>query len=269
MISEIAEFYDSNPQYEWDRLARHRTEFAVTLRAFKEYLPKPPSNILEIGGGPGRYAITLTQQGYAVTLFDLSKNNLEFACRKAAEAGVELTDYVHGTATDLSCFPKESFDAVLLMGPLYHLLTLEERKKAVAEAAACLKPGGLLFASFIVRYAPFRYAAKARPDWLTEDSQHCERILSEGLFRPSRKVMENFTHAYYAHPTEIKPLMEQGGLETLELLASEGVVSLIEEQLNELAGELWETWVDMNYRLGKDPCVHGAAEHLLYVGRKK
>jgi hypothetical protein len=62
--------------------------------------------------------------------------------------------------------------------------------------------------------------------------------------------------------------MEQGGFATLDLIACEGVVSMIDEQLNTLTGEQWQAWVDLNYRLGKDPSVHGAAEHLLYVGEK-
>ena len=53
-------------------MERHRTEFAVTLRALDEHLPPPPAHILDCGGGPGRYAIALAQRGYTVTLFDLS-----------------------------------------------------------------------------------------------------------------------------------------------------------------------------------------------------
>ena len=63
--------------------------------------------------------------------------------------------------------------------------------------------------------------------------------------------------------------MERSGFETLDLIACEGVVSMIDDQLNELTGDLWQAWVDLNYQLGKDPSVHGAAEHVLYVGRKK
>ena len=62
--------------------------------------------------------------------------------------------------------------------------------------------------------------------------------------------------------------MESEGLETLGLIACEGVISMIEEKINELTGEAFEAWVELNYKLGRDPTVHGAAEHLLYVGRK-
>jgi len=62
--------------------------------------------------------------------------------------------------------------------------------------------------------------------------------------------------------------MEGCGLEMVQMIGCEGVVSQVEEQINELESNAWETWVDLNYRLGKDPALHGAADHILYVGRK-
>ena len=62
--------------------------------------------------------------------------------------------------------------------------------------------------------------------------------------------------------------MEKHGLETLDLSSCEGIVSMIENKINELTGEAGEAWVALNYAWGKDPAVHGTAEHLLYVGRK-
>ena len=124
MLRYVQRHYDRDPQREWERMDRHPTEFAVTLRALEQYLPPTPARVLDCGGGPGRYAIQLARWGYDVTLFDLSPASLRLAQTKAAEAGASLTAYEQGTATDLSRFPDESFDAVLLMGPLYHLLAL-------------------------------------------------------------------------------------------------------------------------------------------------
>src|SRR5512136_2362422 len=100
----ISHIYDKDPQHEWERMDRHRTEFAVTLRAMHEYLPSPPARVLDCGGGPGRYAIELARQGYDVTLFDLSAGNLALAREKADEAGVMLAGVEQGTALDLSWF---------------------------------------------------------------------------------------------------------------------------------------------------------------------
>jgi S-adenosylmethionine-dependent methyltransferase len=61
-MAEVEPFYDDYAAYEWDRLGRHKTEFAVTLRAMEEFLPAAPCSILDIGVGPGRYAIELSQR---------------------------------------------------------------------------------------------------------------------------------------------------------------------------------------------------------------
>lgn len=79
MSKIVEERYDQTTQIEWSRLDRHRTEFALSLRAMSDYLPPPSAMIADIGGGPGRYAIELTRQGYQVTLVDLARNNLTFA----------------------------------------------------------------------------------------------------------------------------------------------------------------------------------------------
>jgi len=265
-MSEVARYYDELAAQEWERLGNHRTEFAVTGRALKDYLPEPPARIIDIGGGPGRYAIALAQQEYDVTLVDISPNSLSFAKARAAEAGVKLADCICACATDLSQFQAESFEAALLMGPLYHLLEEEERRKAICEAARLLKPGAPIFASFTTRYAPCSFAAKYYPEKLAEENRDFRIMLETGVYRPVSG--QGWTHAYFAHPSEVRPLLESCGFESLDLIACEGIISMIEEKVNELTGEFWEEWVELNYRIGKDPCVHGAAEHLLYVGRK-
>ena len=263
-MSKVEGFYDNNAQREWDRLDRHRTEFAVTMRALREYLPPQPARIVDIGGGPGRYAIALAQSGYDVTLVDLSAGVLDFARGKATQANVRLAGYIHTNALDLGGLLGRPYDAALLMGPLYHLLAPEERLKAVQEAKSVLQVGAPLFASFITRYAGIRWVAKNLPTWLAEHHSDAEQLLETGINVPPDEG--GFTDSYFAHPSEIKPLMERGGFYTLDLLGCEGVVSFIEEEINLLQGELWAAWVDLNYRLGRDPSIHGAVEHLLYIG---
>ena len=81
-MNPVEQLYDSDPQREWAREARHRTEFAITRRVLADYLPAAPATIADLGGRPGRYAIPLAQQGYAVTLVDLSRGNLALAQEK-------------------------------------------------------------------------------------------------------------------------------------------------------------------------------------------
>ena len=261
----VEALYDNGAQREWEREDRHRTEFAITRRALAQYLPPPPARILDCGGGPGRYAIPLAQQGYDVTLFDLSAGNLRFAQEKAREAGATLR-FEQGTALDLSRFAEAEFDAVLLMGPLYHLLTEGERFRALTEARRVLKTGRPLFAAFITRWAAHRDAAMKYPNEPVEMPGLYEEIERTGLLPPRDGV--NFV-AYFAHPTEVAPLAQRAGFEVAETLGLEGVVSIIENvHVNALTGPAWDWWLETNWRAAHDPTMLGASEHLLVIGRK-
>jgi ubiquinone/menaquinone biosynthesis C-methylase UbiE len=264
--TQIEQYYDDSPQREWERLERHRTEFAVTSRVFIDTLPTPPASILDVGSGPGRYALLLAERGYSITLVDLSQKNLDFAHHKADTTGQTLHAYVHANATDLSAFPSDSFDAVLLMGPLYHLGELEQRQQALREAYRVLKPNALLFAAFITRNAPFRTLARLAPSLLFEESASWQDFIQTGVYKGYGSI--GFTASYFAYPTEIRPLLELSGFEILGLQACEGIVGDVEERINALSGEHWQAWVDLNVSLGKDPSVLGAAYHLLAIGRK-
>jgi ubiquinone/menaquinone biosynthesis C-methylase UbiE len=261
---EAEPFYNEFAPKEWQRLERHRTEFAVSLRAMKNYLPKPPGSVLDIGGGPGRYAIELSRQGYSVTLLDISRENLRIASLKAKEAQVFLAGTIHANAVDLGQFDSASCDAVLMMGPLYHLLTHKERSQAVHEAVRVLKPGGRLFTTFITRFAPFRLVASGKPAWLAQNPEYARQLLETGI----HDQPNHFAKAYYVHPDEVAPLMESCGLKTLNLIGCEGILAGHEEKVNALTDETWKAWVDLNYKLGQEPTLYGASDHLLHVGEK-
>jgi ubiquinone/menaquinone biosynthesis C-methylase UbiE len=217
-MKKVDEFYDSGAQREWERLDRHRIEFAVTKRAMADYLPRPPARLLDCGGGPGRYAIALAQQGYRVTLLDISAASLNLARLKASEAEIQLEDFIHGTALDLSRFPNGWFDAVLVMGPLYHLTRQEDRLAVTQEASRVLRLEGILMTAWITRYAPFRDAAATYPADIEPDLERWEQMRKDGV------NFGGWTDAYFAMPDEVIPLMESCGLTTLALLGVGGLL---------------------------------------------
>lgn len=263
MSDPVEAYYGRDAEHEWGRLTRHPMEFTLTMRALSQYLP-PEARILDVGGGPGRYATELARRGHRVTLVDLSLANVELARVKAAEAGVHLDGFIHGNALDLSAFPKAAYDAVLLLGPLYHLVDSGQRDQALRQAVERLNAGGLLFGAYITRFAflwdMLKYAPEAAKDLPAEISS----LLDHGVTYGER----GFTQAYFARPEEICPAMERAGLTTLTLLAAEGPISLVEPMVNGLEAGQFDAWAEICWRLAPEPSLLGAAEHLLYIGQK-
>jgi len=263
-MTNVERYYDNDAHAEWARLDRDRVEFAVTLRALAEYLPPPPARVLDIGGGPGRYSIELSRRGYDVTLADISAAELSLAEQKASEQGVRISALVKADARDLTVFEDGRFDAVLLMGPLYHLLEEADRRRAVAEAVRVARTGGIVMATNITRYAAIRWWAKHLPMQVVERADVYEAQVATG----TTPNAVGFTDLYLMRPAELPALFDGTGVEHVVTVACEGVVSMIRDKLHELDPEPWEFWMDLNYRLGKDPDTHGLAEHLLYIARK-
>jgi 2-polyprenyl-3-methyl-5-hydroxy-6-metoxy-1,4-benzoquinol methylase len=262
-MSAIEEYY--NQQYdEWGRLERHRIEFEMTKKALDEYI-EADSEVLDVGGGPGRYSIYLAQRGHKVTLFDLSEMLVKQAVENAANAGVALQDAVKGNALELDkMLPGKSFDAVLCMGPLYHLLEKEERREAVRQCLARLRPGGILIAAFISAYAPAIDGLKGAPNEIGKQKSWFLKLLDDGRHHGEF----GFTDAYFIDPEKVEAQFDGFDLETLRIMGTESLGALREDSMKLLEESVFQEWIDLFYRIADRKAVLGACEHLLYIGKK-
>ncbi len=274
MTSEaVHSYYASFGEREWTRLTTPTgaIEFAVNSHALVKHLPSN-ARVLDIGGGPGRYALWLAERGHRVVLADLSSELLAIARRKAAEStsGTLIEEIVEADARDLSQWDDDSFDAVLSLGPFYHLPDPADRERAVGELSRVVRPGGLAFVAFMTRYS-FLRRTMAVPDerrHLTQQ-EFVERLLEEGVF--INDVAGRFTHGYGAHPEEIAPFFEPYGFEMLELLASESIAGGIQDSLTEMSTDIpdvYQVALDLILRAASDQSILGMSDHLLYVGKK-
>jgi SAM-dependent methyltransferase len=125
-----------------------------------------PLSILDAACGTGMHAVALAQQGNAVSGADLSAGMIERAKVNAAAAGVEARFAAVGfgaLAQEFQGQPGFPFDAVLCLGnSLPHLLIRPELDAALADFAACLKPGGLL----LIQNRNFDAVAAQRQRWM-------------------------------------------------------------------------------------------------------
>jgi len=189
----VSAFYDSIVSYEWSRLDRYILEYAAIRHYFTRFLPPPPARVLDIGGGPGRYAFLLAQQGYNVTLVDLSPENLEWARNQFAQAGLDV-DTRLANACNLGEFADASFDVALLLGPLYHLPELEDRLKAVAEMRRILKSDGKAFSMMLTRAATIYEGFNRWPEGIL-DTVGVQRLITTGKdFKDRKSTRLNSSH---------------------------------------------------------------------------
>jgi len=264
-IRDIAAYYDFDPEKEHERLSVHQLEYDLTLRILARYLPVK-GNLLEIGAATGRYTLPLVEQGYALTAMDLSHRQIRFCQGRLREAG--LIDSIHFMVSDARCLSlkkEQSYDAALLMGPLYHLIEFEDRQRALREVFNRLKPEGMIFSAFISRFGIMGDLMKNIPDWI-EKGAEVDSILEEG--RDTYHESEGF-RGYFATVDEITPLHESMGFDTVALLGVEPAISADDESYNRLEVRQRELWLDLFERISGEPSILGASRHLLYIGKKQ
>ncbi len=150
MNNRVRDYYESNLLREWQRLDTpiSQLEFRSTLHLIEKYFPKH-GHICDIGGGPGRYTIELLKQGYDVTLTDLSELFLDFAKSQMDQRGLHAKQIIPADARDMSALETNAYDAVLLMGPLYHLPDAQDRQRVLSELKRILKPEGTALVAYL------------------------------------------------------------------------------------------------------------------------
>jgi ubiquinone/menaquinone biosynthesis C-methylase UbiE len=223
------------------------------------YLPQPPATILDVGGGPGVYAADLNEAGYDVELIDLVPRHI----RQATERGIRCQV---GDARRLPV-PAASQDAVLLLGPLYHLQDRSDRITALREAVRVARPGSPVFAAAISRYAP---AIDGLDSGFFDDpafAKLLEAVTATGLHENPTDNPDYFTTSYFHLPEDLAVELEEAGLEKVEVLAIEGigwVAADLDDRLDD--GEQQRRLMTLLQQLERQPSILGASPHLLGVG---
>ncbi|HTX16125.1 MAG TPA: class I SAM-dependent methyltransferase [Candidatus Baltobacteraceae bacterium] len=192
-----------------------------TQAILSRYLPPAPAAIYDVGGAAGVYAFPLAKQGYEVHLIDPVDLHLEQARSQSAASGVKLGSIAQGDARQLET-PSGIADAVLLLGPLYHLVEPADRLRALREARRILKPHGVVFAAAISRFASL-LAGLAFDTFQDADFRAIVAgDLASGQHRNPTNRIEYFTTAYFHRPEELSAEVRAAGFHNVQLLAVEG-----------------------------------------------
>jgi ubiquinone/menaquinone biosynthesis C-methylase UbiE len=267
---EIQKHYDQEAE-EQTRLEQHagQLEYYRTKEIIGRHLPRKATVVLDIGGGPGRYATWLANLGHQVHLVDPVALHVEQAQEAvSSQGGKPLASATVGDARDLK-FPDRSAGVVLLLGPLYHLVKRTDRVKSLLQAQRKLKPGGLLFAAAISRFASaldglFRNFVED-PDFY----RILEQDLKNGQHRNPTNKPQYFTTAFFHHPDELRSEIEDAGFAPAQLYALEGpgwLVPDFERKWND--PEMRGKFLSIIRTVETEPTLLGQSAHLLAVARK-
>ena len=269
VLPEMFEHYSTG--YETQRLQQggSHIELVRSQQIIMRYIPKPPAIVFDIGGGPGVYAFWLAKQGYEVHLIDVNPLHIEQARQTnlslpvALLAEMEVGDARSVKRTD------SSVDVVLLMGPLYHLIEREDRLTALREAYRILKPGGLLIAAAISRFASLFDGLRLG---FFEDPAFVaiiERDLTDGQHRNPTNHPDYFTTAFFHHAQELEAEVKESGFLYEKTLPVEGPLWLSPYVIDNFSDqERSERFLALIRRIENEPSLLGTTAHLLAVARK-
>lgn len=243
-------------------------EFVRTQELLGRYLPKSPAVILDVGGGPGAYARWLADLGYDVHLLDPVPLHVSQATDSTRLRSRPLASAVVGDARALP-FDSESADAVLLLGPLYHITERAQRLAAWREAFRVLRSQGRVFAVGISRFASALDGLRSGHIGDTAFVSIYQRDLQDGQHRNPTNHPGYFTTAYFHQPSELCDEMRESGFYYEATFGVEGPAWLLQD--------FTEQWADSSRRerlleavrsVEREPSLLGASVHLLAVGTK-
>jgi SAM-dependent methyltransferase len=260
--SEVTSYYDRGD--EEDRLVTGDgvLEYARTQVLLGRFLPAPPARILDVGGGPGRYAAWLASEGYEVTLIDPVPLHVAQAQARADRRPFRA-QLGHARALE---FADGSFDAVVMLGPLYHLPERDERVGALREAMRVVRPGGVVVAAGISRFASLIVGVCqdliTDPDYVAivevdiRAGQH--RATPDGRY---------FTTAFFHHPDELRAEAFEAGLTDVEILAVEGPWCELPDLRERYADpSRWDSLLHAIELVEREPSLLGASGHIVAIG---
>jgi SAM-dependent methyltransferase len=260
--TEVMDYYRRGGERRRLLAGQGRLEYLRTLDVLTRVLPPAPASVLDVGGATGIYAEPLAVAGYRVNVVDPVPDHVSEA---AGRAGVtaEL-----GDARELPA-PDASVDAVLLLGPLYHLTNRSDRVRAWQEAARVLRPGGVVVAATISRFASsFDGFVKG---YLSDPRfpPIVERALAEGVHHNNGAEPGWFTTAYFHRPDETPGEVVDAGLVIERVVMVEGPLWMIGPSLDQILADPDSTQalLTMLRRIEDEPSLAGASSHLLTVAR--
>ncbi|MBN1581431.1 MAG: class I SAM-dependent methyltransferase [Anaerolineae bacterium] len=265
----VLDYYDAYDEQARLSHAWGQIEYLRTQNIILRHLKPPPAVVLDVGGAAGRYACWLAREGYQVHLVDPVPLHIQQAqAASGAQPEAPIASYRLGDARDLA-FDAAFADAVLLMGPLYHLVQARDRHQALQEAYRVLKRGGIVFAVGISRFASTIDGLASGYFLDPPFRQIMRRDLQDGQHRNPTGNPAYFTDTFFHHPQELRDEVTAAGFEMPALLAVEGISYMMQDfDHNWAVDNHREFLLELVAKTEQEPSLIGASPHLMCVAIK-
>ncbi len=264
-MNKVRNYYNDHVEDEDNRLDAHPFEIPVLMHFVSRYMV-PGDYIFDVACGTGRIARLLLNKGYFIGLNDLADKNIELV-KKRMDTHRNVLFIDRSDALESKRWEERKWGGIFLLGPLYHMISKEKRLQLLKMAFDNLKPGGMVFSSFMTRSGALVYGLKHNPQGILYPDG-VDKLWKSGTDDRFVEATEYFTHAYFAHPEEVNPMIASSGLQPLHLAGVEGVFGERFELFHSLKDSLKKGWMDFVIHHCEDPHMIQHSKHLLSVARK-
>ena len=250
-LTELEKHY--NKFNEEKRLGRRhgQVEYRITMEYIHRYLKEMEQpKILDVGAGTGRYSVALATEGYDVTAVELGILKSKGSSVKAYQ----------GNALKLSRFADETFDVTLLLGPMYHLYTFEDKVKALCEAKRVTKKNGLIFVAYLMNdYGVLMYGFK---------ENMVKECLGDGRLTEDFYCVSKEKDLYeYVTLSDIEKINKAVSLQREKIIAPDGAANYMRPVLKEMDEETFELFVRYQLSVAERMDLMGASAHTVDILR--
>lgn len=254
----LSEYYNDglNEEKRLSKDKAHSVEYLTTKKYIEKYLKKG-DRILELGAGTGTYSLYYAALGYKVNAIEFVEGNLSILKSKITDNMDIVAE--QGDAIDLSRFDDNTFDVTLVLGPLYHLYTDEDIRKAIDEAIRVTKKDGFIYLAYLTSDSVFVNYCLKKHHLLDND------LFDKKNFKLFNKPEEVFSVFYIE---EFKNLMNNYNVEYLHNIATDGITGPLREFVNELNDAEFNVWLNYHYATCEREDLQGYSNHMLYICKK-
>ena len=256
----LEEYYNDYNE-EGRLLSRHgQVEYLTTMKYIRESLAGiGEAAVLEVGAGTGRYSVTLARQGLRVTAVELVEHNLEILRSKLD--GTEPVTAIRGNALDLSGLADDTFDLTMVLGPMYHLYTREDKLRALAEAVRVTKPGGRILVSYCMNEPTvIQYVFGLN---------HLREVMDLQMLTPDWHCISEPKDVFELVRTEdIAALDAEMPVRRIKLVATDGATNYKREYIDAMDDETFSKWMDYHFAICERQDLIGASHHTLDILEK-